>query len=116
MGRHDVGKWSRKRRVFGVDVWRPTAILPRAVLQGTACCPTRWWAPEFWHVHLFTLRPRDVRRLKLPDTLDLDRAARRVTRFAALHHKSIAAAVSVGLAGFAVTAFGIAPMAPAHAR
>jgi murein DD-endopeptidase MepM/ murein hydrolase activator NlpD len=54
----------------------------------------------------------DVRRLKLPDASDLDRAARRVTRFAAQHHKSIAAAVSVGLAGFAVTAFGIAPMAP----
>ena len=50
--------------------------------------------------------------MKLPDTLDLDRAARRVTRFAALHHKSIAAAVSVGLAGFAVTAFSIAPRAP----
>ena len=50
--------------------------------------------------------------MKLPDSLDLDRAARRVTRFAAAHHKAIAAAVSVGLAGFAMTAFGIAPLVP----
>ena len=72
----------------------------------------RWRAPEFWHARLPFLKPRDDCRLKLPSTLDLDRAARRVTRFAASHHKSIAAAVTVTLAGFAVTAFGIAPMVP----
>jgi murein DD-endopeptidase MepM/ murein hydrolase activator NlpD len=58
-----------------------------------------------------TQRP-DVCRLKLPEPLALERALRHLTRVAAGHHKSIAAAVSIGLAGFAVTAFGIAPMAP----
>lgn len=50
--------------------------------------------------------------MTLPDPAALDRAARRLTRFAAGHHKTIAAAVSVVLAGFAVTTFAIAPMAP----
>jgi murein DD-endopeptidase MepM/ murein hydrolase activator NlpD len=42
----------------------------------------------------------------------LERAAERIGKYARQHTRGIAAGVSVALAGFAATAFGIAPLAP----
>ena len=44
--------------------------------------------------------------------LALARAGTRTRHFASAHPKSLSAAVMLALAGFGVTAFGIAPMAP----
>jgi murein DD-endopeptidase MepM/ murein hydrolase activator NlpD len=41
-----------------------------------------------------------------------DRATAQVASFASRHPRTIAASVSIGLAGFAVTAFGVAPQVP----
>ena len=58
----------------------------------------------------------DRPRIKLSSFEHLDRvvavSGTRTRQFVHAHHRSLAAAVVVGLMGFGVTAFGIAPMAP----
>lgn len=55
-------------------------------------------------------------RIELKSLIALDTALARATartgRFVSTHPRSLTAAVMLGLAGFGVTAFGIAPMAP----
>ena len=53
-------------------------------------------------------------KLKLIDSLDTvwSYASAHAASFASRHPKTLAATVSIGLAGFAATAFGVAPMVP----